>query len=259
MQLAEKGIYKIDRLGDKQPLISEAEVITGECFSASFYLANMYEAEKKLLKQYGNNLEGFYFPWSFLVTNNCSIEKNMFLQVDGFDNSFTRWGCEDLDFGYRLYKNGFKFIKQNDIRSVHQEHPVNFNDRGEENIYYFTKKYESIDLLLFYYGYLISVDKAIANKIMQEIEGIKNEQYTDLLDLYRRLLIILRNKNIKKDSLDKNWFYEIKSVRNDIASYKEALEVFFNSTENRERFPNFIYSFYSLIKKSLNIHFEHLN
>ena len=258
-QLAEKGIFKICSLCNKQPLISEAEVISGECFEASFNLVKMYEAEKIILDKYGNNLDGFYFPWSLLVTNNCSIEKNMLLKVDGFDNNFIGWGCEDLDFGYRLYKNGCNFIKQNVIRSVHQEHPINYIDRGQENIFYFTKKYESIDLLLFYYGYLISVDKAIANNIMKEIEEINITQYSDMLDIYRRLLVALRNKNRSINILERNWFYEIKNLKSDIVLYKQELQIMLNTIETEGVFPYFFYSFNSLIKKVFNSNLENLN
>ena len=209
-QLAEKSNCKIENLRDKQPLVSEKELMLGVGFDESFHLSKLYGAEKIILDKYGDNLENYCFPWSLLVTNNCSIEKNMFLKVDGFDSRFTGWGCEDLDFGYRLYKSGYKFVKQNDINSVHQEHPINFIDRGEENIFYFTKKYECIDLLLFYYGYLISVEKSIANIIMNEIEAINISNNSDMLELYRRLLVALRNKNKRINNIDQDWFYEIK-------------------------------------------------
>ncbi len=183
----------------------------------------------------------------------------MLLKVDGFDNNFIGWGCEDLDFGYRLYKNGCNFIKQNVIRSVHQEHPINYIDRGQENIFYFTKKYESIDLLLFYYGYLISVDKAIANNIMKEIEEINITQYSDMLDIYRRLLVALRNKNRSINILERNWFYEIKNLKSDIVLYKQELQIMLNTIETEGVFPYFFYSFNSLIKKVFNSNLENLN
>jgi GT2 family glycosyltransferase len=257
-QLTEYNFAKINKFHNKQPLISEAKVISGGCFEASFSLSKMHQAEKAILDKYGNNLDGYYFPWSLLVTNNCSIEKDIFFSVGGFDNSFIGWGCEDLDFGYRLYKNGCKFIKQIDISSVHQEHPINFIDKGEDNIIYFTKKYESIDLLLFYYGYLISVDKATANTIMTEIEEINTIKYGYMLEIYRRLLISLRNKNIRVDGFERNWFYEIKKLKIDIISYKQILETFFNSEESKS-VSNFIISFNLLIKKVLNNNFQQLN
>lgn len=258
-QLDEKGIFEIDRLINKQPLISEAEVKSDECFENSFNLTKMHEAEKEILEKYGNHLESYYFPWSMLVTSNCSMEKNIFNLVGGFDDRFIDWGCEDLDLGYRLYKNGCKFIKQNDIKSVHQEHPINFLDNGVENIFYFTKKYDSIDLLLFYYGYLIEVDRNMANDIMKEIDKINVMQCNDILEIYRRLLVALRNKKFKIDDLENNWFHEIKKLKYDIVLCKQELQRMLSTIEIEEELQYFFYTFHLLIMKVFNNKLENLN
>lgn len=258
-QLSEKDIHKIDKLTNKQSLISEAEVKSYQCFKVSFNLAKMHEAEKELLEKYGKTLDGFYFPWSMLVTSNCSIEKDMFNNVGGFDNNFIDWGCEDLDLGYRLYKNGCKFIKQNDIKSVHQEHPINFLDNSVDNIFYFTKKYDSIDLLLFYYGYLIGVDRNRANDIMKEIKELNITQFSDVIEIYRRLLVVLRNRKFKNNAMDVNWFHEIKKLKYDIVLYKQEIEIKISSIETEGAFPYFLNSFNSLIKKVFNSKLEYLN
>lgn len=257
-QLFEKGTLKVGILKDKQALISEAEIKSEGYFEVSFNLSKMYEAEKELLEKYGENLEGFYFPWSILVTNNCSIEKGLFDLVGGFDNSFIRWGCEDLDLGYRLYKNGCKFIKQNGIKSVHQEHPINFLDNGAENILYFTKKYDNIDLLLFYYGYLIKVDKNTANAIMKEIDSMNKMQYDDILELYRRLLVALRNKQFKCNERDNDWFHEIKKLEADIVLRKVELQSLLRAIETEDSLPYFVYTFKLLITKVFNNRLENL-
>lgn len=255
-QLSEKDSFEKASLFNKKPLIAETEVINGDCFKASFYLARMHEAEKVILMKYGINLDGFCFPWSMLVTNNCSIEKDIFNKVGGFDNSFIEWGCEDLDFGYRLYKNGSKFIKQNNIESIHQEHPINFLENGAENIFYFTKKYDSIDLLLFYYGYLIKVDKNMANEIMKEIDSM---QLNNALEIYRRLLVALRNKNCKVNDQDNNWLHEIRKLKYDIVSCKQELQSIFSSIEGDSGFKYFFYTFKLLIMKVLNKRLEDLS
>jgi GT2 family glycosyltransferase len=257
-QLSEKGILKVGGLIDKQALISEAEIKNERYFEISFNLSKMYEAEKELLEKYGENLDGFYFPWSILVTNNCSIEKELFDQVGGFDNSFISWGCEDLDLGYRLYKNGCKFIKQNEIKSVHQEHPINFLDNGVENILYFTKKYDNIDLLLFYYGYLIKVDKNTANDIMKEIDRSNRIEYHDILETYRRLLVALRNKKFNYNDRDNDWFHEIKKLKVDIALQKDELKSMLRTIEIEDSLPNFLYTFKLLIAKVFNNRLENI-
>ena len=258
-QLFEKDILYKNILLNKQPLISVEEIISNECFKASFSLTKMYEAERVILERFGVHLEGYYFPWSVLVTNNCSIEKDKFNEVGGFDNHFIDWGCEDLDLGYRLYKNGCKFNKLNDIRCLHQEHPINFLDNGADNIRYFTKKYDSIDLLLFYYGYLIKVDKNMANEIMKEIQDLQIMKYDEPLELYRRLLVALRNKQFKTSERDNDWFYEIKKLKADIVMEKEELEIMLNTIEMEGAFRYFIDSFKLLIIKVLNNNLENLS
>jgi GT2 family glycosyltransferase len=258
-QLLEKGNFKIASLFNKQALIEETEVINGDCFKAAFNLSKMYEAEKLILMKYGNSLSGFYFPWSMLVTNNCSIEKDIFNKVGGFDNSFIEWGCEDLDLGYRLYKNGSKFIKQNGIESIHQEHPIDFLQNGEDNVFFFTKKYDSIDLLLFYYGYLIKVDKNIANEIMIEIERADSMQLDNAIEIYRRLLVALRNKKYKFNNQDNNWFHEIKKLKYDIVSCKQELQNMLNSMKGDNEFTNFFHTFNLLILKVFNKNLENLS
>jgi hypothetical protein len=258
-QYSEKGIIKNDDLCDRTPLISEADVTSGKCFEASFNLAKMFYAEKRILDDFGNQLEGYYFPWSLLVTNNCSIDRELFNEVDGFDNSFIEWGCEDLDLGYRLYQIGCTFVKRNDIRSLHQEHPINFLDRGEDNIFYFTKKYDSIDLLIFYYGYLIAVDKTMANHIMKEIDEMNNVEYDGILEIYRRLLVSLRDKNKGKKALELNWYDEIRILKHDILLHREEIQTTLSSIENKVKFSNFICSFHLLLKKIFNSSLKHLH
>jgi glycosyltransferase involved in cell wall biosynthesis len=258
-QLGEDQILGLNHLRDKQALISKSQILSGDCFQRSFYLVKMFQAEQIILNNYGNSLKGYYFPWSLLVTNNCSLEKSLFYKVDGFDNSYVEWGCEDLDFGYRLYKSGCNFIKDNAIRSIHQEHPISYIDRGEQNILYFTRKYENIDLLLFYYGYFISVDKTTANEIMKEIEKIDSMKYGFIIEIYRKLLIALRNKNIRVNASEKDWFYEIRKLKTDMISQMETFQILYHSLKNEGVSANLINSFDLLIKKVFNINFEHLN
>jgi glycosyltransferase involved in cell wall biosynthesis len=255
---SEKYINKTDNLYHKSPLISEADVASGKCFEDSFNLTRMFYAEKKILDNYGNKLEGFYFPWSLLVTNNCSIDKELFTKIEGFDNSFIDWGCEDLDLGYRLYKSGCKFIKRNDIRSAHQEHPINFLDRGEANIYYFTRKYDDIDLLLFYYGYLIGADRTMANNILKEIDELNIAEFNNILELYRRLLVVLRDKSVNIKIQENNWFDEIRDLKFYILLHKKELQNTLISIENEGNSHCFLSSFNSLIKKVFNNSFVHL-
>lgn len=45
--------------------------------------------------------------WGFFWTSNICVPRK-FLEKERFDENFVGWGCEDLELGYRLQKNGLK-------------------------------------------------------------------------------------------------------------------------------------------------------
>jgi GT2 family glycosyltransferase len=47
--------------------------------------------------------------WICFTGGNSSIRKDNLIACQGFDEQFFRWGPEDIELGYRLFKNGFKF------------------------------------------------------------------------------------------------------------------------------------------------------
>jgi len=48
-------------------------------------------------------------PFRAFITNNISVNKSAFDQVNGFDEDFTEYGRQDVELGYRLHKLGYKF------------------------------------------------------------------------------------------------------------------------------------------------------
>lgn len=45
-------------------------------------------------------------PWLYFLTGNASVGRDVLREVGGFDESFTGYGHEDLELGYRLEKAG---------------------------------------------------------------------------------------------------------------------------------------------------------
>ncbi|GAA1971984.1 glycosyltransferase family 2 protein [Catenulispora subtropica] len=43
--------------------------------------------------------------WMFGFTHNLSLPRDLYRRVGGFDESFVRWGYEDTDFTYRIYRH----------------------------------------------------------------------------------------------------------------------------------------------------------
>lgn len=48
-------------------------------------------------------------PWNLLFTINCSVRREEFWAVGGFDEGFRGWGAEDMELGFRLFQRGLSF------------------------------------------------------------------------------------------------------------------------------------------------------
>jgi glycosyltransferase involved in cell wall biosynthesis len=58
----------------------------------------------------GFDLNSRAIPWNLFFSGNCSVRTSDFWDVGGFDSeSFTGWGGEDVELGFRLYRRGLTF------------------------------------------------------------------------------------------------------------------------------------------------------
>jgi glycosyltransferase involved in cell wall biosynthesis len=70
------------------------------------------------------NLKSSKYPFRFSCGGNICFHQSLFDEIEGFDESFTAWGAEDQEFGYRAYRAGAWFIPVNGAEALHQE-PLN--------------------------------------------------------------------------------------------------------------------------------------
>lgn len=81
--------------------------------------------------------------WIVFYTGNVSLERESLLRAGLFDENFKGWGYEDLELGYRLYKQKIKFVKGKAAVSYHLTHEISVSGMLEEalkNLKYFSKK-----------------------------------------------------------------------------------------------------------------------
>ncbi|PYG87852.1 glycosyltransferase involved in cell wall biosynthesis [Ruminiclostridium sufflavum DSM 19573] len=81
--------------------------------------------------------------WIVFYTGNVSLERESLLKAGLFDENFKGWGYEDLELGYRLYKQKIKFVKSHAAVSYHLTHEISVSNMLEEalkNLKYFSKK-----------------------------------------------------------------------------------------------------------------------
>ena len=89
-------------------------------------------------------LENQEFKWTGFVGANTSIRKKLFRCAGGFDCNFGKnWGCEDLEFGYRLNRfYNVEFIYDILTKSYHLDHyDTNRRHQHQQNMKYFKEKY----------------------------------------------------------------------------------------------------------------------
>ncbi|GIH24376.1 glycosyl transferase [Acrocarpospora phusangensis] len=101
---------------------------------------------------YGDDFADLPAPWLNYWTCNVSARTEQLRAVGMFDENFRRWGGEDLDLGYRLHRDGARFVLNRDAAAIHVPHPKSFdgnNDQAAENYRYMARKYGTpiIDLL----------------------------------------------------------------------------------------------------------------
>lgn len=83
-------------------------------------------------------------PGRYFVTGNCSVPRELLLQVGLFDERFSAWGGEDLDLGVRLVATGVPIYGEPRALAVH--HHLRPLDDLLHNLFIYGR--ESIPLLI---------------------------------------------------------------------------------------------------------------
>jgi predicted glycosyltransferase involved in capsule biosynthesis len=160
-----------------------------------------------------------------------------------FDEKFEGWGCEDLDLGYRLYKKDCRFIKR-EIRSVHQEHPVISKEDGIRNIHMFTDKYDSLEVLLFYFARNSSVDSGILNEVVSDIHVLeKIPKALPILNIYKSILEIARDRVLNISTNKFQLSHKAKKTKEYVNNNKFSLEGLCNDIKQEQGCEAFLSAF----------------
>lgn len=91
-----------------------------------------YEAYHKAPQDHArHNPKRELLPWHYFLTGNASATKADLLRVGIFDESFTGYGHEDLELGYRLQKAGCRLRYRAQAVNYHW-HPVPFEEQCQK-------------------------------------------------------------------------------------------------------------------------------
>jgi validoxylamine A glucosyltransferase len=75
------------------------------------------------LDRFGRILDNTYLPWRLAWTANLSVDASSFHLVKGFDERFTGWGAEDMEFAYRLHRRKAHFHWSDEAYALECPHP----------------------------------------------------------------------------------------------------------------------------------------
>lgn len=124
--------------------------------------------------------EGVPYDFNYFVTGNLSIARQAFISVlrtpygedVWFDETFRRYGCEDIEVGYRLFKRGYKVYYCPRAKVIH-DHRITIHDyqrrevANSSNLVQFLDKHP--DLVPRYLG-LPRLTEAVLTQWRQQIE-----------------------------------------------------------------------------------------
>lgn len=94
--------------------------------------------------------------WICFTGGNSSIRKDNLVNARGFDANFYRWGPEDIELGYRIYKNRYVFKYCPHIINYHLDVEKNRNQMLSDtarNLKYLQKKYPGNEEILGYINF----------------------------------------------------------------------------------------------------------
>lgn len=111
------------------------------------------DVREMFYEKYTDNFHDLPAPWSIFWTCNVSVRTSQVRAIGAFDEAFKSWGGEDLDLGYRLHRDGAKFIVNRQASAIHYPHDKDFHENqrsGVANYRYMAGKYGTpiIGLLL---------------------------------------------------------------------------------------------------------------
>lgn len=136
-------------------LVTDADMIPGEQFIQGHLEAHNNSTEEACFEGLAWNLEQLEFPpknqqlkpqvdrhpkhmtklgWYYFLTGNISIPRRLFDQEKGFNEAFKGYGWEDLELGYRLYRQKVPLYYLKTSENYHY-HVVSNDDVMKRNIH----------------------------------------------------------------------------------------------------------------------------
>lgn len=200
-----------------------------------------------IIQNYGYNLLNYQIPWQLFGTGHVSVQKQAIEEV-GLFTEYPGYGWDDLEMGYRLYKNGAIFMTDGKLVSYHQEHPVfeGIRDESKQNYYRFQETYNTVDQMVISLTFLpIPFDLHETNQILIRYQKLCHDYPNKFPLLKKNFHFMLREigrlvskqlpiTNLKPKSLD---VLEVKKLTEEkkLLNEMEGYQLFVKCYERLEK------------------------
>ncbi|MDR7076118.1 GT2 family glycosyltransferase [Neobacillus niacini] len=143
-------------------------------------------------EQLGNDLDNRYISWWALFGLNHSLKKDLIVKAGGYDEEFKGWGMEDVEFAYRLYKSGAKFVLDPHSTLYHQEHPIRANKKQEarNNELLLLQKHPVFDVYIRSLKFALKQDLQFIGIVLQEHDSLCH-QFPGQFEDFKSSIILL--------------------------------------------------------------------
>lgn len=133
---------------------------------------------EEAFKKCSNDISNLPAPWIFFWTANVSFNKALFHENEHyFHEAFNgNWGWEDVEFGYRLFKKGAKFVLNPELDAIHYPHDKykDFENASMVNLEKFNNMYRTPETQLLYDISIQDIDNVFLNDHIRERIGATN-------------------------------------------------------------------------------------
>ncbi|PLS17542.1 hypothetical protein CVD28_11115 [Bacillus sp. M6-12] len=238
----------IEKITEPLQLIHEEEVLNLAslnpfCIPSRFF--------NDFYTELGDNLDNSHIAWWALFGLNHSLNKNLLAKVNGYDEDFQGWGMEDVDFAYRLYKIGAKFVFDHKSALYHQEHPVTPNKKqdAQRNGLLFQQKHPAFEVYVRSLKFSLNLDAQFIGLVFMEYEALnldypgQHEVFKESIYLLLQQRYILKTNGKKARKLLKN---------SGIADSPEKKDRLFSDRDTVEaygKYPNLVKLFDLVVSK----------
>ncbi|PLS17539.1 hypothetical protein CVD28_11100 [Bacillus sp. M6-12] len=178
----------IKNLQEPLQLLNQSDINNSPLVQSFSYPYNYYEDLYRQLEV----LDTQYLSWWALFGSNHSLNKKLIEMVGGYEEGFKGWGIEDVEFAYRLYKAGAKFVFDPDSFLYHQEHPIHSGkvQEGSRNRVLFQRKHPVIEVCIRSLRYVGKLDLQFVDSVLREHELLCNS-FPGLFADFKNTVVLL--------------------------------------------------------------------